>query len=292
VGVSFLDIYNTAMPFLAEIIRSLSRTAEELGLNLQVFPIPAGRIRENSAFLEDIRRREIEGLILTRRVPAEDIVFLQKEGLPFVWIANDLPGEENLHSVLASRMKSLALVLEHLTRLGHHRISLLTTETSSALEEEFLTLCSAKGVKGRYVMRIGAERQTGYVMTEEVIRKERPDVLITRGLDLTLSALECLSEAGLSVPEDIALVGMSVTLSYLPGSTTVWYSPLAEMARRALIMLDRLLSGEKVEEKREVLKESLIIRGSCGYLAGKNGQIVVAEIEELDNLTYKRQGGG
>src|SRR5690606_34803248 len=81
-----------------------------------------------------------------------------------------------------------------------------------------------------------------------------------------LGAIEALAEAGLRVPEDMALVGYNdVGVASLVGSAlTTVRVPLYEMGAAAADMLIRMLTQEDREAPGVILAPRLIIRESCG----------------------------
>jgi DNA-binding LacI/PurR family transcriptional regulator len=78
-------------------------------------------------------------------------------------------------------------------------------------------------------------------------------------------AIEALEEAGVRVPEDVAVVGFDdVSLAHrlMPALTTV-HAPIQEAGREGVQQLVRLINGEPVEPM-DRLPTRLAIRRSCG----------------------------
>jgi DNA-binding LacI/PurR family transcriptional regulator len=83
---------------------------------------------------------------------------------------------------------------------------------------------------------------------------------------VALGAMAAIREAGLTVPDDIAVVGFDDLpfSSYTnPPLTTIQSDPagLGEFAARAAI---KLLDGERVGVQRNVVPLKLVVRESCG----------------------------
>jgi LacI family transcriptional regulator len=79
--------------------------------------------------------------------------------------------------------------------------------------------------------------------------------------------MSALREAGLRVPEDVAVVGFDdipMAQYVSPGLTSV-HVPIFEMGRRAI---ERLIEAVRSEgsppRTREVLPTKLVVRASCG----------------------------
>jgi LacI family transcriptional regulator len=90
------------------------------------------------------------------------------------------------------------------------------------------------------------------------------DALFCASDMIALGALRALLNAGLRVPDDVALVGfddMPFAATMNPPLTTV-RQPLAELGRQAVQILLSLIEGEP-QQNRLVLSAHLIIRNTC-----------------------------
>jgi len=83
---------------------------------------------------------------------------------------------------------------------------------------------------------------------------------------LALGARAALSEHGLSVPQDVALVGFDDLpfARYMDPPLTTVHLPVSDLARRASEVMIALLSGDPIPCDRIILDTELIIRESCG----------------------------
>lgn len=287
IGVTFLDIYNTSCPYLSEVIRSLSEECYRLNLNLQIFTTPSGNLglKENPLLWKNIKKKNLAGLILASRMPVQDVIFLKEEGIPFVWLANDLPGED-IACVMVDKFYSLNLILTYLSNLKYHRIAFLSAQDEPVLKSAFDVICSNYNLEGHYYLTEGPEKEVGYILTKEVLNKDKPQVLITRGSELTASCLSLISELNFSLPEDLALISSvsSLSVSFSPKNITLLYNPVAEMAQKAIQMLVQILNGEETANKRQIVSTKLIIRGSCGFPLKGRKEIRIDNITELKKL--------
>jgi LacI family transcriptional regulator len=78
--------------------------------------------------------------------------------------------------------------------------------------------------------------------------------------------MAAIRERGLSIPEDIALVGFDdVPMShYIAPSLTTIQLPVLDLARNASEMLVGLIRGELPERPQVLLEAKLVVRKSCG----------------------------
>ena len=91
------------------------------------------------------------------------------------------------------------------------------------------------------------------------------DAVFTGDDDAALGVLLALREAGLRVPEDVAVVGFddqSFSSTLLPSLTTV-HVPIHDVGLQAVDLLIHIIRGEEIEPKL-VFPTELVIRESCG----------------------------
>jgi len=95
----------------------------------------------------------------------------------------------------------------------------------------------------------------------------RPTAVFAANDAMAIGLLSALQEAGVRVPDDIAVVGFDdipVARFLTPPLTSVRVS-IAELGGRALErLLTMLEEGDVPERRHEVLPTTLMIRGSCG----------------------------
>jgi LacI family transcriptional regulator len=96
-----------------------------------------------------------------------------------------------------------------------------------------------------------------------------PDAIFVASDMMAIGALKALREAGLQVPQDVALVGFDdipAASAIEPALTTV-RQPIERMGSMAVELLLSILEGPHEEESpahRIVLPTELVIRSSCG----------------------------
>ncbi|MFH0795733.1 MAG: LacI family DNA-binding transcriptional regulator [Candidatus Omnitrophota bacterium] len=294
IAVTILDIGNISGPFLSEMIKGVSREGNEANFHLELYTTPHKDLdkEKHPLFWNGIRKREIDGLVIDGRMPTRDVASLLHEGIPFVWLQSDLPNEK-IYTVLTDKFQSLNLIITHLVKLRYRKIALLVAEEDQAFRSVFDILCVNYGLEGRYYIKEAPEKEAGYSLAKESLSKNRPEVLITLGSELTMSILAFISKSNLSFPKDVALVGIvSNPDGYFSAQKiTTLLIPVSVMARKAIQMLQAALNGEPVPEKRLIIPTRLIVRGSCGFPMKEKEEIVVSDLDGLNALSYPKRKG-
>lgn len=96
-------------------------------------------------------------------------------------------------------------------------------------------------------------------------RSSLPDAIFAMNDLMALGALRALYEAGVSVPQDVAVMGyddIELAQYAIPPLTTLRV-PIEEMALLAFELFNRLMAGEAPRSKEYILETQLVKRESC-----------------------------
>jgi len=180
-------------------------------------------------------------------------------------------GPSRLPSVAADNLQGARLGVEHLLRLGHTRIGMITgrTDLLSAQQREQgyrEALAAADILVDEALVRPGGfEPELAREAARELLSLSCPPSAVFAANDLSaLVTLEVAKELGLDVPRRLSVVGFDdIPESALadPPLTTV-QQPIRRMGTEATDMLLALISGEEVPRLHRTLTTSLVLRKS------------------------------
>ena len=166
----------------------------------------------------------------------------------------------------------------HLCNLGYARIGLLgaPVSTPAGLDRlngfvEGLAMCG-KGLHPSLRADGEFSEASGYQAMKELL-PHAPDAVFAASDAMAVGALRALREAGLTVPRDIALMGfdgLPASENSVPALTTI-RQPVTETGRRAVALLNDLVSGAATAPIVEVMPVELVVRDSCGALRAVAG---------------------
>lgn len=181
--------------------------------------------------------------------------------------------DTTLHCVDSQNCQGMQAAVRHLIELGHRRIAILNgpLDSTNCLHryEGYMAEMRAHGLPVAADLVYNAElaKAAGAAMgrlTATLQSRNRPTAIVAGGYYLALEALTLLQELHISVPDAISLVGFDDTKSAAllnPPLTTV-RQPLEEMGMRAYQHIARLINGEQVDTRIDLLPTWLIIRSS------------------------------
>jgi LacI family transcriptional regulator, galactose operon repressor len=109
-------------------------------------------------------------------------------------------------------------------------------------------------------------RASGYHAMQALLRlAERPTAVFVGSDTVAFGALAAVRDAGLRVPDDVAIVGFDdvpMASDVTPPLTTV-HLPAQLLGRAAAEILMKLTAGEEVAQRTVVLDTHLVIRQSA-----------------------------
>jgi DNA-binding LacI/PurR family transcriptional regulator len=274
IGLIVSDIRN---PFFASVARGVEDVAQECGYTV-ILCNSDETLAKETACLKALQSRQVDGVLLASAGAADEFVTrLVQAGYPIVLVDRDLP-DLGLPAVLLDNEGAAYRAVRHLIDRGHQRIAMLsgrasistTTERVAgyerALRESGLEPDPRLVVSGESTSEGGAEA------TDRLLDLDPPPTAIFSGNNLmSIGALHAITRHGLTVPDDIALVGFDDfpypwSDAFRPHLTTI-AQPTYELGRCAAEMLVQLLRGSTDEaSRRAVLEGNLVIRESSGAL--------------------------
>ncbi len=202
-------------------------------------------------------------------------VFVQKlieSDIPVVSTVEDffpLPVER----VVSDQSDGIHQAFEHLTSLGHKKIGFAGVLAVPDFRARYNALLDCYRQKGwdfdeNWLIRVNESSLSGGIdaATEFLKRDNRPTAIICGSDLLCLGFEETANASGISVPDDLALVGVDNTQmasNHRVGITSVDQG-LDEMVSHALDRLQARLFGDAYREETEILEQQLVVRQSCG----------------------------
>jgi DNA-binding LacI/PurR family transcriptional regulator len=219
------------------------------------------------AELEKLLEFRVEGIIAGgHRLPdGADRAFTAD--CPAVVIGSEHHGMPHLASMSNDDVLGAGLAVDHLVELGHERIAFVDGGQSSVARDRrrgYRAAMRRHGLgKVAEVVAGSFTEDGGYRGASEALaRPERPTALFVVNDLAAMGAMAAVFDRGLSVPEDISIVGYDGTR--LAGTRTIGLTtvaqPLQELGTRAAAHLCGQLDGEAGGAPRTRLAPSLIAR--------------------------------
>ncbi len=243
------SVADVANPVYAAMMRAIVRVTRRAGYRLLLSTTDSDPGAEID-LLRSLRNRYVDGLILSPiRVTSEVVDELRNVARPVVVIGT-LPDDVPVDNVRADSRHGVGLAVRHLIDEGRSDIALLNGPTDTVpgtarLEgfERAMAEANRPIDAGMIVTADDFTFAAGRRAADLLFADRRPDAIFAANDLLAIGAMRTLQERGLSVPGDVAVVGMDDT-------------ELAEMSTPALTSVS-LASEERGELAARLLLERL-----------------------------------
>lgn len=258
--------------FYAPLIRGIETAARESGFDLLIHSAPpTDRPRRTQLPLDE---HNTDGLLVfTGRLAEQELAQLHARGFPLLLLYRSSPAGLSIPAVTLENKAGARQLVEHLITVhGCRRIAFLAgppgNEDSVWREAGYADALRQHGMAPDPALRgVGWFNEAGGREAVQAWLKQRLDFdAIFAADDETASgAILALREAGVRVPEDVAVVGFDdVPFARLlvPPLTTV-RAPIETVGMTAARHLIDLIHGRPVEPVT-LLPTELVVRQSCG----------------------------
>jgi len=279
-GVLLPDLFGE---FFSELIRGIDGAAQGRGYHLLVSS-SHDAASEIEAALRGMRGR-VDGLVvMAPMVEAAVLKPMLPRNVPVVLLNSPL-ADGAFDTLTVDNYGGAREVVAHLLSHGHQRVAILKGPERNHDAEERLrgyrAALAEAGVPWREELEIPGDftGESGYRGAEAVLRMEpRPTAIFAANDAMAFGALSALRDAGVAVPEEMALAGfddVSSTRYTIPPLTTA-HVAIRELGARAVGMLaDALVPGAGARPRprpRETLPATLVVRRSCGCTGAEGGR--------------------
>ncbi len=245
----------------------MAHTAHQLGYH---FSISAISEDEFITSLDSASSRFVDGLLLIPMVELNvtyDDLQRLTDGIPVVQIGAPLGA--NIPSVICAQAGGARLATQHLIDLGHRRIAEITGPLLNydardrhlgymdTLRDSGIPL--GQSIVGDYSLESGYQAMVALLDSGEPLT-----AVFVANDSMAMGALTALRERGISVPDDISIVGFDdipEAAHFVPALTTV-RQDFNLMGKTAIDYLVRLIEDEDAPIQQTVLHPKLVVRGS------------------------------
>lgn len=270
-GVVLPDLYGE---FFSELIRGIDGVAREHGLHLLVSS-SHGSASETGAALRSLSGRVDGILIMSPHAPTMHLADDLPSSTPVVLMNTRSHGDDYLSLAIDNHGGAWKMV-EHLVGAGYRRIALIGGPTDNFDAQERLrgyreALAHFASASVSQVFEGDFSEEAGHAAGVAIVAMtQRPDAVFAANDMMALGCLRALRDAGLRVPQDIALAGFDdipIARFVAPGLTTMRVN-IAELGGQAARALIANLTSPQAPATHQILAPELVVRASSAITIG------------------------
>ncbi|WP_022664143.1 LacI family DNA-binding transcriptional regulator [Desulfospira joergensenii] len=222
--------------------------------------------------IRTLREKQVDGLIITTTNPKGDVLkSLVEEKVPFVLLYSTIK-KGPISAVGIDNYQGGYRATEHLVQLGHRRVGMVAGKFSISDRSLHRWHGYRQCLKNYGIAYDNSLLfQTDYSLTggsvsvkKMLALKKSPTAVFCSNDYLALGAMKGARECGLSLPEDLSIVGfddIQISSYVIPGLTTI-HQPAYEMGQLGAKLLFRLMEEKQSKPVQVMLESSLVIRES------------------------------
>lgn len=281
IGIIFEEMTQQGLqhPLFSKILESFKNVVEAQGYDILFLAKNMG-LQNGSYYQHSVRKQVDAVLVLCADFNSENMTELYASELPLVVIDYV---EKSALTISSNNDHGIALAIEHLASLGHQKIGHIYGDIYTYIGyirkkafEKAMQLHQLEVLESYAEAGPKYSREDGYDAMKELLNKELPMTAVFCASDLlAIGAIEAIREAGLSVPEDISIVGfdgidlgqmITPTLTTVKQNTTLMGQIAAnkildmvdkkqiKMREESISVMTELLVGKSTAKPKDVNK--------------------------------------
>lgn len=267
-----LVISGLTNPYFAPLLHAVEKRVTDAGYVLVLGDSHDEMVLEQRV-IESLLDRRVDGLIVAPSSGFLDAGAprVAAAGTPLVLI--DRGVALDCDQVVSESRESSRRLVEHLIGHGHRRIAAVIglpgLGTTVEREAGFRDGLAAHGiaVDPELIVAGDSRAETSHAAVAALLRREdRPTALVTLNNSMTIGAMRAIREAGLRIPDDIALAAyddFEWSDLFEPRLTAVSQDVLT-VGSQAVDLLFARIAGADAPFRRRVIDTTFHVRASCG----------------------------
>jgi DNA-binding LacI/PurR family transcriptional regulator len=234
---------NLVDPFYPVMLDELVQQVQAGGFQTLLFVPSAGQNTDD--IVPNLLQYQVDAIILTSATISSAMARIcAARDTPVVSFNRYVPGL-NIHAISSDNVAGGRKVADYLVATGHERLAFVSAQRDATTNRDRRSgfVSRLKQLKiNSCIQEDGGEfsYEAGYAAAKRLLRRlGRPDALFFASDVMAFGGIDAARELGLSVPEDISIVGYDdVPMAALPsyGLTTI-RQPVREMAKAAMEVL-------------------------------------------------------
>lgn len=267
-GPNFVDSY------IGEFVTGLGEGLVEHGMDLLLATAPAGQ-SELSVLRHVVDSGRADGVVLLRIAEEDERVdYLLERNVPFVTHGRILDQSKPVNWLDADGELAFAEAFDLLYDLGHRHLGLVSISEPMMfrhLREQGLRRAIARrgdaSVQLDIVTAPRFDREATLASVRRLVHAEnRPTAILGLFDELALTVMEEAGRAGISVPDDLSVVGFDNigAAAYAPPGLTTFETSTRTAGREIGGMLVDVIEGRNKAPLNKLIRPTLLARASHG----------------------------
>ena len=271
IGVSIPRTESILDEYIAQVLSGILTVIKDSNYRVMLFLVDLEQERD-TFYVDIIKSNMIDGLLLFKtKIDDPKLPVLAESNRPFVLI-NHKKIDKKYNFIDTHNMQGARLAVNYLHELGHRNIAFVagSLNETNAMDrlEGYKKAMKDLGLscKDNCIVYGDFNREKAYNEVGKLLDLEdRPSAIFCSDDYMAIAAIERITEANLTIPDDIAVIGFdNIELSaFVQPSLTTIQQPLQELGVRSMEILLDLIDGRQKTPVHNFLDIKLVKRQSC-----------------------------
>lgn len=257
-------------PFVTSILAGIEHATTEAGYPL-VFRHVSNDLKQQASALQDLKDGMYGGVILypIDSIFNEQVKQLVEKQFPLVLVDRYLHGIDTDYAI-ADNFNGGIQATQHLLSLGHRRIGFVTwDDDASSLQHRELGYRQAMSeyqlpIPDNLVAKVSSYPDSDIKPLVAYLKENDITAIVAANDQIAIALFRIVSDMGLSVPDDISIVGFGnlEEIAYVNTPLTTVSLPAHDIGYTAGKLLIDRLNNQNLPPQRVILSTQLMVRGS------------------------------
>ncbi|MCD4752896.1 MAG: LacI family transcriptional regulator [Anaerolineaceae bacterium] len=258
-------------PYFSYLIKGIAQACNSYDYTLALF-LAETLEAQATLFPRVSRKGLVDGIIIQSGHHGDQAIIheLSQINLPVI-VAGRPMHEDGLNYIDIDNIAASQIAVEHLIKLGRKRIGTITGPLESSVGIDRLEgyrnalINGGMEINQKLIVTSDFTEAGGHTAFKKMLLT-KPDAVFAANDNMAVGAIHAAREAGLSVPEDLAVVGFDdipITNVTDINLTTV-RQPVVEFGFTAVTALIDMINNGSKSGKHIYLETELVIRDTCG----------------------------
>lgn len=258
-------------PYYPHLVKGIAQACNHLNYTLAFFLVE-DKADEENIFSRVSRNGLLDGVLVQSGHHGDQSIIgrLVDANIPQVVIGRPYRSD-NVSYLDIDNINAAHSAVTHLLRIGRRRIATITGPHESTVGMDrkagYVKALSERGyVIDEALFAEGDFTEVGGYYAMQQLLQASPDAVFAASDVMAVGAIRAIREAGLRVPEDIAVVGFDdlPMASFANIQLTTIRQPVIEFGVRAVELLTDLIQNGVEPPRHIIMDTKLIIRDTCG----------------------------
>lgn len=259
-------------PFYPYVLEKFLENLQAIDLQVLVFTSSSTQSVED--ILPLVLQYQVDALIITSARLSSDMAKMSMDSGTPVILFNRSVKDPNMSAICADNIAGGRLVADILLDSGHEELAFIAgiqnTSTSQDRERGFSMRLAERGYTDWQRVQGAYTYETGYSATQDLLsQKDYPDAIFCANDIMALGAIDAIRAQGLSVPDDISVIGFDniPMAGWGAYQLTTISQEVDKMIEQTINLMQEKIESPTSPSRLEHVTGKLIVRSSVRNLS-------------------------